>query len=121
MFVLPFNGRPCEPSKDETSGWGREMGRPIDIAEIKMSPFRYSVCTFVNNRLQYKNMVDSFVSRGFSYDDCEYLYIDNSEDNRYEAYAGINKFLTVASGIPSFRERLDFEAFWPSCGAKGGS
>ena len=25
-----------------------------------------------------------------------------------------------SSGIPSFRERRDFEAFWPSCGAKGG-
>ena len=26
----------------------------------------------------------------------------------------------LARGIPSFRERRDFQAFWPSCRAKGG-
>jgi hypothetical protein len=44
-------------------------------------------------------MVESFVSHGFSYDDCEYLYIDNSETNHYEAYAGINKFLAISKGL----------------------
>ena len=75
------------------------MGQPKDITETKLSEIRYSICTFVTRHSQYNDMVKSFVSHGFSYDDCEYLYIDNSETNRCEAYAGINKFLTYARGL----------------------
>src|SRR6185437_1409186 len=31
-------------------------------------------------------------------DFCEYLYIDNSTQNKYDAYAGLNKFLLEAKG-----------------------
>jgi hypothetical protein len=75
------------------------MGEPKDITEIKLSEIRYSICTFVTRHSQYNDMVESFVSHGFSYDDCEYLYIDNSETNHYEAYAGINKFLAISKGL----------------------
>ena len=75
------------------------MGQPKDITEIKSSEIRYSICTFVTRHSQYNDMVESFVSHGFSYDDCEYLYIDNSETNRCEAYAGVNRFLTIAKGL----------------------
>ena len=75
------------------------MGEPKDITEIKLSEIRYSICTFVTRHSQYNDMVESFVSHGFSYDDCEYLYIDNSETNHYEAYAGINKFLALSKGL----------------------
>ena len=75
------------------------MGEPKDITEIKLSDIRYSICTFVTRHSQYNDMVESFVSHGFSYDDCEYLYIDNSETNHYEAYAGINKFLAISKGL----------------------
>ena len=75
------------------------MGQPIEISQVKSDEIRYSICTFVTRRSQYSEMVESYVSHGFSYDDCEFLYIDNSETNRYEAYAGINKFLTTAKGL----------------------
>lgn len=78
---------------------GRGMGQPIDVTDSRSSKFSYSICTFVTNHSQYNDMVDSFVSHGFLYDDCEYLYIDNSETNRYDAFAGLNKFLTVATGL----------------------
>jgi hypothetical protein len=74
------------------------MGEPVEITQVKLSETRYSICTFVTLRSQYDEMIESFVSHGFAYDDCEYLYIDNSEKNHYEAYAGINKFLTIAKG-----------------------
>jgi hypothetical protein len=75
------------------------MAQPRDITEVKASEIRYSICTFVTRHTQYKDMVESFVSHGFSYDDCEYLYIDNSQSNRLDAFAGINKFLTLAKGL----------------------
>ncbi len=75
------------------------MGEPKDITEIRLSEIRYSICTFMTRHSQYNEMVESFVSHGFSYDDCEYLYIDNSQTNRIDAFAGINKFLTIARGI----------------------
>ncbi len=58
-------------------------------------------------------MVESFVSRGFTPDDCEYFYIDNSrighrppthavpgpaESNRFDAFRGYNLFLSEARG-----------------------
>ena len=62
------------------------------------SDVAYSVCTFVTEFKQYEGLVKSFVDHGFSYSDCEYIYVDNSETNQYDAYRGINKFLTTASG-----------------------
>lgn len=116
------------------------MGQTKDITECDFSEIRYSICTFVTRHSQYNEMVESFVRHGFSYDDCEYLYIDNSEKNHYEAYAGVNKFLTVARGIYTIichqdvlliqdgRKRLDavieeldrLDPNWGVCGNAGG-
>ena len=43
-------------------------------------------------------MVDSFLAHGFTTDDCEYLYVDNSERNVVEGFSGVNRFLTSAKG-----------------------
>jgi hypothetical protein len=116
------------------------MDQPKDITETKSSEIRYSICTFVTRHSQYNDMVESFVSHGFSYGDCEYLYIDNSEANRCEAYAGINKFLTTARGLDVIichqdlllleddrtkldsviRELDEFDPNWGVCGNGGG-
>jgi hypothetical protein len=116
------------------------MGQPKDITETELGEFKYSICTFVTRHSQYNELVESFVSHGFSYDDCEYLYIDNSETNRYEAYAGVNKFLTVARGfyiiichqdvllLEDGRKKLDqvieeldrLDPNWGVCGNAGG-
>jgi hypothetical protein len=116
------------------------MGEPKDITEIESSEVKYSICTFVTHHSQYNEMVESFVSHGFSYDDCEYLYIDNSQSNRIEAFAGINKFLTMAKGayilfchqdlllLQDDRKKLDavikdldrLDPNWGVCGNGGG-
>ena len=116
------------------------MSEPISIDGIKDSGVIYSICTFVTRFDQYNNLVNSFVSHGFSYNDCEYIYIDNSKDNRYDAYRGINKLLTTAKGkyivichqdvllIDDGREKLDavlseldcVDPSWGVCGNSGG-
>ncbi len=43
-------------------------------------------------------MLDTFVEAGFTSEDCEFLYIDNSNGNKHDAYAGYNIFLNKAKG-----------------------
>lgn len=69
---------------------------PIEVDSIKETRPRYSICTFVIKKSQYEEMIESFVLAGFKPDICEYLYIDNSERNKYDAFAGVNKFLATA-------------------------
>jgi hypothetical protein len=59
---------------------------------------RFSICTLVTRRGEYAEMVESFVGHGFVPADCEYLYIDNSESNRFDAFQGYNLFLSGARG-----------------------
>jgi len=116
------------------------MSEPISIVDIRESGIAYSICTFVTQFIHYKDLVRSFVDHGFSYDDCEYIYIDNSKKNQYEAYRGINKFLTTAHGryivichqdvllIDDGRQKLDavlseldrIDPNWGVCGNGGG-
>jgi len=46
----------------------------------------------------YRAMVDSFSSRGFTADNSEFLYFDNTDGNGVDAFQGINLFLTRARG-----------------------
>ena len=116
------------------------MNEPVNIADIKDNGIIYSICTFVTRFDQYKAAAKSFVDHGFSYHDCEYMYIDNSDENQYDAYRGINKFLTTANGkyivichqdvllIDDGREKLDavlgeldrIDPSWGVCGNGGG-
>ena len=116
------------------------MSAPISIVDIKESGIAYSICTFVTQFGQYKDLVKSLVDHGFSYNDCEYIYIDNSEKIQYDAYQGINKFLTTAKGryivichqdvllIDDGRQKLDavlseldgIDPSWGVCGNGGG-
>ena len=59
---------------------------------------RFSICTLVTRPSEYAEMVESFVSHGFTPADCEFLYVDNSESNRFDAYRGYNLFLVEARG-----------------------
>lgn len=58
----------------------------------------YSICTLVTRFNDYEAMIASFVEKGFSYEDCEYIYLDNSTKNEYDAFSGNNLFFTAASG-----------------------
>ncbi|MFM6954526.1 MAG: hypothetical protein ACKOWL_06030 [Sphingobacteriaceae bacterium] len=68
------------------------------LEKEEIFPFRYSICTFVSKPEEYQEMVDSFISAGFDTQQCEYLCIDNSKENTFEAYEGINLFLRKAKG-----------------------
>lgn len=58
----------------------------------------YSICTLVTNKQQYIDMLESFKDAGFTEDRCEYMYIDNTEQNKYDAYSGVKQFLNLAKG-----------------------
>lgn len=68
-------------------------------AESRLSEdVRFSICTLVTRPDQYAEMIESFHTRGFSRDDCEFLHIDNTKTNARDAYEGFNFFLNVARG-----------------------
>jgi hypothetical protein len=116
------------------------MSGPINVADIKDSDIVYSICTFVTRFDQYNDLIKSFVDHGFSYNDCEYIYIDNTDKNQYDAYRGINKFLTTSKGkyivichqdvllVDDGRQKLDavlseldgVDPSWGVCGNSGG-
>ncbi len=86
----------------------------VEIDEMK-TPERpeFSVCTFVTDKNQYAGMLASFRNAGFGDDCCEYLYIDNTDSNKYSAYSGIHRFFRSAGGrylIVCHQDiRLDFD------------
>jgi hypothetical protein len=59
---------------------------------------RFSICTLVTNQDQYAAMLQSFRSHGFDRNDCEFLCLDNTVANRFDAYQGLNIFLQAARG-----------------------
>ncbi|RYY07692.1 MAG: acyl esterase [Sphingobacteriaceae bacterium] len=61
-------------------------------------PFRYSICTLVTKEVEYQEMLQSFIQAGFTDAICEFLYVDNSVQNTFDAYQGINQFLQQAQG-----------------------
>jgi hypothetical protein len=90
----------------------RRVGRAVGIQLERMDftssvphpirrteyPFRFTVCTLVTRREQYQRMLDTFLKAGFSEDRCEYLYVDNTLANEYDAYEAFNLFLQKARG-----------------------
>lgn len=59
---------------------------------------KFSICTMVTDHDQYSKMLRSFQDFDFNDNNCEFLYIDNSTSNKYDAYSGIRKFLSIAKG-----------------------
>lgn len=68
------------------------------ISTTDHSEFKYTICTLVSNPSEYSEMMRSFIKAGFTEEDCEYLYADNSVNNEFEAFGGINRFLREARG-----------------------
>ncbi len=71
---------------------------PRKIQKEEVFEFEFSVCTLVTNIPEYQEMRGSFLTSGFTADICEYIFIDNSMQNTYDAYAGLNRFLREAKG-----------------------
>jgi len=70
----------------------------IEIDQVKLSLIRYSICTLVTNLQEYQLMLNSYKIAGFSEEFCEYIYVDNSRENKYDAYEGLNKMISSARG-----------------------
>jgi hypothetical protein len=43
-------------------------------------------------------MLNSFNKKGFNHTNTEFLYIDNTKYNAFDAYSGINHILNIATG-----------------------
>jgi len=78
------------------------MRTPITAIEIDDLPDKrnpvFSICTLVTDKQRYDDMLASFHAAGFTDEDCEYLYIDNTALNKYDAYSGAHAFFNVARG-----------------------
>ena len=62
------------------------------------APIKYSVCTLVTQPAQYQEMLDSFKAGGFTSSNSEFIYVDNSQTNKYDGYSATNRFLHLARG-----------------------
>lgn len=60
--------------------------------------YSFSICTLVTNFIEYEEMVNSFKEAGFSEENSEFIYVDNSKANTEDGYSGVNKFLNIAQG-----------------------
>ncbi|UKT63817.1 hypothetical protein [Pedobacter mucosus] len=77
------------------------MGTVLNIAKSLEKPqyaYEYSICTLVTKKVEYEEMLNSFLEKGFDKDCCEYLFIDNTEKCSFEAFGGLNQFLHQAKG-----------------------
>jgi hypothetical protein len=74
----------------------------VDAKELILNysfSFMFSVCTFVTKPNEYELMKYSFLNNGFSVNETEFLYFDNSKINtNIDAFEGINYFLKYAKG-----------------------
>ena len=71
----------------------------VEIDSIKRQAHpKYSICALLTEKDQYRDALHSFRDAGFIEPESEFLYIDNTEENKYDAYSGVNKFLQVAKG-----------------------
>jgi hypothetical protein len=58
----------------------------------------FSVCTLVTDGSLYREMCESFREGGFDGEDVEFLYVDNTSGNMFDAYAGLNCLISHACG-----------------------
>lgn len=70
----------------------------VDVESVPGPALRYSFCSLVTDIALYREMVASFREKGFSEAACEFLYVDNTAGNRFDAYAGLNVLIARARG-----------------------
>lgn len=71
---------------------------PRTIEPTPHFKFQYSICTLVTDQAQYSEMVESFIQAGFNPNLCEFIIADNTQENEFDAYRAINRFLREAQG-----------------------
>jgi FkbM family methyltransferase len=73
-------------------GYARNLTAPAPVGPA------YSFCTLVSRPTQYAQMLHAFAAAGFTPDDCEFLYLDNSATNQGDGYRGLNRLIASARG-----------------------
>lgn len=70
----------------------------IDSNNLTPFKYKYTVGTLVTDLGEYQEMLQSFEQAGFTKDKAEFIYINNTQTNQYDAYQGLNKLITAAQG-----------------------
>lgn len=118
------------------------MTASVPVKEVS-APLQYTVkytfATLVTRLQEYNEMVRSAEKAGFSGDDIEFIYIDNTVSNQFDGFSGFNRFMQVATGryliychqdlLFEFDQRRDLDACideldqqdrqWAVCGNAG--
>ena len=75
-----------------------DASRTRDVSAPERPALAYTFGTLVTSLDEYRAMVAAFVAKGFGTDDCEFLYVDNADGNRCDAFTAYNRFLQQARG-----------------------
>lgn len=71
--------------------------KPINIDHISDGKL-FSICTLVTDFKEYTNMINSFHAGGFTDENSDFFFADNTHGNSYDGYKGIKTFLTKTPG-----------------------
>lgn len=71
---------------------------PVDVSQLPGKEKLFTFGTLVTRLDEYHEMVQSAKQAGFDRDDVEFLYIDNSQTNKYDGFTGANRFIDIAKG-----------------------
>jgi len=57
----------------------------------------FSICTIITDWYQYRKLNESLLEGGFNETNSEFIYVDNSNGNRMDAYEAIRHFIKVSN------------------------
>lgn len=69
-----------------------------DIKDVADDSIAFSFCTLVTKPELYRQMLVSWTAAGFSPEDCEFLFTDNSAGENGDGYRGLNRMIARARG-----------------------
>lgn len=69
----------------------------VDVDSIEYNKL-FSICTLVSDMDEYNLLLSSLKSAGFDDENSEFIYVNNSNGNKYDAYDGLNQCLNKATG-----------------------
>ena len=82
-----------------------------EVSNINYFKKEFCFCTFVNKKDQYERLIKSLELKGFNDSNSDFCYIDNSLENKFEAFAGIRHFLNLSTAKYTIVLHQDIELF----------